>query len=131
LIGRIPPAAQAITIVALAFVAVAGTMWKPGAGGAEETPRAQLVRTAFAAPNVEAPVATETFAQPAQDEPVTAAPVAAAAPRTEIIPPDPFAAEEERENQENQRRIDLTTADGSAESAPPADLMVDTNLPDG
>src|SRR6185295_16574063 len=108
--GRVPPAAQAITIVALAFVAVAGTMWKPGGGGAtEEATRPQLVRTAFAAPSAEAPVATETFAQPAQDAPATTTAEAAPA-RTEIIPPDPFADEEERENRENQRRVDLTTA---------------------
>jgi hypothetical protein len=127
LIGRIPPTAQAITIVALAFVAVAGTMWKPSSGGgAQNTPRAELVRTAFAAPNVEAPVTSETFDQQAQDAPVaTAAAPEAAAERTEIIPPDPFAEEEERQNAENQRQLDASSADGSAESAPPPGMMSD------
>jgi hypothetical protein len=128
LIGRIPPAAQAITIVALAFVAVAGTMWKAGDGGGyvEQAPHPQLVRTAFAASSVEEPAATETFEQPAEEAAVTAVAEAdAAPPRDEIVPPDPFAEEQERENQENQRRLDATAADGSAESVPPADLMSD------
>jgi hypothetical protein len=132
LIARVPPAAQAMTIVALAFVTVAGTTWKPGTSAREETPRAQLVRTAFAAPSSEVAADTEAFSeQPTESAPTADAPDAAPA-REEVIPPDPFVEEEERQNQENQRQLDATVADGSAESVPPAELMdpYDTNMPE-